>query len=242
MAWFFIDEILKDDNVILSGETAKHISKSLRMRVGENITLCDNALIEHNCIIENIDSENVYVKVIESSSCKNEADVNLTLFQALPKGDKMETIIQKSVELGVYEIVPIITSRCVSRPDQKTQIKKVKRYQKISYEAACQSNRGIVPNISNFMNFNEVLPKLNNFDKVIVFYECGGESIKKIIKGNEKNIAIFVGSEGGFDVKEIEKLKENGAICATLGKRILRAETAPITAISVLMYETNNLN
>ncbi len=239
MDWFFAENI--GETYLITGEDAVHITKSLRMSVGEVITVCDSKRIEHLCKIERINSDGVLVRVISQSECNNEPDINITLFAALTKGDKMEAVIQKSVELGVNEIVPIMTDRCVSRPDSKSAEKKVQRYQKISSQAAMQSRRAIIPTVSRVIELKKVAQSLENFDKIILFYEGGGKPIRDIITDTDKNIAIFTGPEGGFEEREVKFLLESGAVCATLGKRILRAETAPLAALAAIMFHTGNL-
>ncbi|MDD6490264.1 MAG: RsmE family RNA methyltransferase [Clostridia bacterium] len=239
MDWFFAENI--GDTHLITGEDAVHITKSLRMSVGECITLCDSNKTEHLCKIERINSDGVLVRVVSETECQNEPNVNVTLFAALTKGDKMETVIQKAVEIGVHSIVPVLTDRCVSRPDSKAAAKKVQRYQKIALQAAMQSRRAIIPTVENITEIKKVPQILTGFDKIILFYEGGGEPLRSIITKNDKNIAIFTGSEGGFEEREVKLLTDSGAVCATLGKRILRAETAPLVALSAIMFHTGNL-
>lgn len=240
MAWFFVNENIETNEYLIEGENAHHISKSLRMKIGEELTLCSPNGKRYECAISSFNKDSVEVKILSSTICEQEADVKLSLFMSLVKGDKMEDVIQKSVELGVYEITPTLTKRCISRPDEKSINKKIERWQKISDNAASQSRRGIIPKVNPLVDIENI--DVNKFDKVIVFYECGGEKIKDIIKSDDKNIAIIIGSEGGFEEEEIKSLKEKGAFVGTLGKRILRAQTAPLCAITSIMYETGNLN
>ncbi len=240
MAWFFTNEIL-GDSFEIEGEDARHISKSLRMKVGESLTLCTPDGRRHECEITAFSTDSVTVKVLSSTICEQEPSVKITLFMALTKGDKMDDIIQKSVELGVYEIVPVLTARCISRPDGKQIKKKVQRWQKIADNAASQSRRGIIPQVKDMLTLKEAADICNSFDKAIVFYECGGEKLRDIINEDIKALAMFVGSEGGFEESEIEMLKKNGVTPTTLGTRILRAQTAPIAGITAVMYQTKNL-
>ncbi len=239
MAWFFVEPFVGDYYTI-DGEDAKHIEKSLRMRSGEEITLVDSDLIQHNGVIDSITSGNVTVKINESFKCEQEPDVKVTLYQALPKGDKMDTIVQKAVELGVSEIVPVISARCISRPDEKSLNKKITRWQKIALQAAQQSRRGIIPAVKEAVSFKQAVKALDENACNIIFYECGGEKVANIIKPNSC-VNMFIGSEGGFEEQEVQSVIEKGGNAATLGKRVLRAETAPLTALSVIMYETGNL-
>ena len=240
MAWFFTNEI-SGNSFEIEGEDARHISKSLRMKVGESLTLCTLDGRRHECEITAFSTDSVTVKVISSTICEQEPSVKITLFMALTKGDKMDDIVQKSVELGVYEIVPVLTARCISRPDEKQIKKKVQRWQKISDNAASQSRRGIIPQVKDMMTLKEASNVCNSFDKAIVFYECGGEKLRDIIDEDIKTLAMFVGSEGGFEESEIDILKANGVTPTTLGTRILRAQTAPIAGITAVMYQTRNL-
>ncbi len=241
MAWFFKDEEI-NDICLITGEDAKHIEKSLRMRVGEELTLVTPMGQEHLCRISAFGADSVEVESISSKPCEQEADVEVTLYQSLTKGDKMDLIVQKSVELGVVRIVPVITSRCVSRPDEKSIKKKIERWQKISLGAAQQSCRGIVPVVSDAMSFEEALRDSAKKDSSVIFYEGGGESLKTFTDKGYKSFGIFVGCEGGFDLSEVEKARECGVLPATLGKRILRAETAPLAALSAIMCLTGNFD
>ncbi|MBR2714898.1 MAG: 16S rRNA (uracil(1498)-N(3))-methyltransferase [Ruminococcus sp.] len=240
MAWFFTNEIIGDTHLI-TGEDARHISKSLRMTKNEKLTLCTEDGRRHECEIESFTADSVLVKILKSTECEQEPSVKITLFMALTKGDKMDDIVQKSVELGVYEIVPVLTNRCISRPDEKQLRKKVARWQKIASGAASQSRRGIIPKVCDTLNLKEACKTLADFDTSIVFYECGGEKLRDIIDENAKTLAMFVGCEGGFEEGEIDLLKEHKVIPATLGTRILRAQTAPIAGITAVMYQTKNL-
>ncbi|MCI5655444.1 MAG: RsmE family RNA methyltransferase [Candidatus Pseudoruminococcus sp.] len=239
MDWFFAESV--DGEHLITGEDAIHITKSLRKSVGEAVILCDSSGVEHNCLIDRINDEGVLVHEISKTECQNEPSVEVTLFSALTKGDKLETVIQKSVELGISHIVPVLTSRCVSRPDAKSATKKQARYQKIALQAAMQSRRAIIPDVSEIITLEKASKMLSDFDTTIFFFEGGGKSLKEILSSPAKKIAIFTGPEGGFEEREVELLTENGAVVATLGKRILRAETAPIAALAAIMFETGNL-
>lgn len=239
MPWFFTEENIQSESYIITGENAVHIEKSLRMKKGEEITLCTPDKTQCECVIEQIIPGQVYVNIKEKFPCENEPDVEITLYQALPKGDKMDYIVQKCVELGVSKIVPMISARCVSRPDEKSLKKKIARWQKIALQAAMQSRRGIIPQVLNAKSFDNAV-KESDEEKKIIFYECGGESVKDLLCEKVKNIGIFIGSEGGFEEKEVEAVLAKGGSKATLGKRILRAETAPLAAFSIIMYQTGN--
>lgn len=238
MPKFFCEGFSSQKNYI-QGEDAGHIIRSLRMKLGEELSVNDLCGRLYNCRISELSEDTVYLEVLNECIDETEPDVSVTLFQCLTKGDKFEGIVQKSVELGVRNIVPVLSSRCVSRPDQKSLSKKIDRYNKISLSAAKQSGRGTVPEVSDCISFDEMCRRLKGFDSAVFFYEGGGKDIGECACG--KNIAVIIGPEGGFDISEVEKAKENGATPATLGKRILRTETAPIAAISVIMYLTGNM-
>ena len=240
MAWFFTDENFKD-NYIIEGDDAQHIRKSLRMKEGEELTLVSPDGFEHLCVVENL-SEGVQVREISAKACQQEPTVKVTLYQGLTKGDKMDFIVQKAVELGVTEIVPTLTSRSISRPDEKSMKKKTERWQKIALGAAQQSRRGIVPEVKPMVTLKEAAEKAKEDDVSIVFYEGGGETIASLLKDTPGSVSIFIGSEGGFEESEIEMLNSKGVTNATLGKRILRAETAPLAALSAIMFYTGNMD
>lgn len=241
MAWFFTDEKIEGNTYRITGEDAKHIEKSLRMRVGEELTLVSQGE-ECLCGITGFSLGDVEVEVKSRCLCNKEADVQVTLFQSLTKGDKMDLIVQKSVELGVHRIVPVVTSRCVSRPDQKALSKKIERWQKIALGAAQQSCRGIVPCVGEALSFEQALSQASTLDCGIIFYEGGGKSLKTFTDKGYKSIGIFVGCEGGFETSEVEKAQAQGVTPATLGRRILRAETAPLAALSAIMCLTGNFD
>lgn len=237
----FFSEHCDEQKCYIFGSDALHISKSLRMKIGESLTVCDQKGTDYDCLIECIDSNEIALKVLSKKATLTEPNVQLTLYMALPKSDKMELIIQKCVELGITRIVPVITSRCISRPDEKTFQKKIERYRKIAYEAAKQSGRGIVPEICDKMDFKQAIEIASKDDTAIIFYENGGDDIGSFLKKAPKTISFFVGAEGGFDSSEVSLAIELGILPATLGPRILRCETAPISATSIIMYLTGNM-
>ncbi len=240
-AWFFTDEEINTSKYMITGENAKHI-RVLRMKNGEELTLVTPNGIQHDCAVADVNQDHVEVDVKESYPCRNEPDVFVTLYQALPKGDKMDYIVQKCVELGVGRIVPVMTARCVSRPDEKSLKKKTARWRKIAAQAAMQSRRGIIPEVGECVSLKQAAMLTRENDKTVFFYELGGESVKDILAEKPKTVGMFIGSEGGFEEAEAELVLSNGGVAATLGKRILRAETAPLAALSIIMYQTNNFS
>jgi 16S rRNA (uracil1498-N3)-methyltransferase len=232
--WRFPRFFVKD--MSLSDEDLHHARKVLRIKQGDKVVLCENGT-DHLCSYKGGNMFNV----LQSAPNQAEPDVSLRLFQCLPKSDKMDYIVQKAVELGVREIVPVISGRCVSKPDAKSATSKVVRWNRIALEAAKQCGRGIVPKVSGVVKFREAVC-VNPEDLSIIFYECGGESLNKLIsKGLTGGINLFVGSEGGFEASEIELAQSRGIAPATLGKRILRVDTASVAALSVLLNLTENL-
>ena len=241
MPRFFTNEI-DENNIVLTGSDANHIGRSLRMRVGEAVTVCCNG-VDYCCTIGSITADTVYLDLVEKHRCAAEPNIEVTLFQAVPKLDKLEYIIQKSVELGVSRIVPVLTRRCVSRPDEKDFAKKkLPRLNKIAEEAAKQSGRGLVPEVTPMVNLREAVEMMKQLDCTVILYEEeGGCSFGDVDFSGAKTVGLFIGSEGGFDREEAEMTVNAGAKQVWLGKRILRCETAPITALSILMFLTNNM-
>lgn len=239
MQKLFVENI-NEEKIILDGESARHIAKSLRMRVGDVICVTDGGGDDYGCQIEEITKDEVVLKVCYKQACESEPSCRVTIYQGVPKSSKMEDIIQKCVELGVYEIVPTLTKRCVSRPDDKAAGKKNQRYQKIALEAAQQSGRGIVPKIENMKTLRQAIAEDEN-DVKIVFYEGGGEKLADIVKPDTESVSVFIGPEGGFEQEEVEQIEASGGVRATLGKRILRTQTAPVAALTAIMLLTGNL-
>ena len=240
MAWFFTEKNIFGNNYTLVGENAKHISKVLRMRTGDDITLVSPNKTQYECKISLITQGEVTVDIISQKPCENEPDVFVTLYQALPKGDKMDFIVQKCTELGISRIVPMISARCVSRPDEKSGAKKNVRYNKIALEAAQQSGRGIVPEIAEMKTLVQAVADDDSEIK-IVFYEGGGAPLRDIINSDVKSVSVYIGPEGGFEADEVELIEKSGGVRATLGKRILRTQTAPVAALTAIMLLTDNL-
>ena len=239
MQKLFID-YTPENEIVLSGEQARHIAKSLRMRVGDMLTVNDSNGSDFGCKIEEITKDSVRLSVCYKQASNSEPDCSVTIYQGNPKGSKLEDIIQKCVELGVARIVPVLTKRCVSRPEEGSAKKKTQRYNKIALEAAQQSGRGTVPKIDELVSLKSAVEN-DESDIKIVFYEGGGEPLKALVDENAKSVSIYIGPEGGFEREEVDFLLEKGAKAATLGKRILRTQTAPVAALSAIMFITNNL-
>lgn len=239
MQKLFIDYTPQND-ILLDGESARHIAKSLRMKIGDMLTVTDGNGNDYGCQIDEITKDTVHLKICYQQASESEPTCKVSIYQGVPKSSKMEDIIQKCVELGVTKITPTLTKRCVSRPDDKQAAKKNQRYQKIALEAAQQSGRGIVPEIAQMQALKQAIANDDSETK-IVFYEGGGEAIKGIINADTKSVSIYIGPEGGFDKDEVDLITENGGTVATLGPRILRTQTAPVAALTAIMLLTNNL-
>lgn len=241
MPRFFKEDF--EANPFLEGADANHIARSLRMRVGEALTVSDSKGTDFNCVISGINPDRVELEIKEVQKNESEPDISVTLCTCLLKGDKFESVIRHSVELGVTEIMPILSTNCVSRPDGKSLKSKGERWQKIAVEAAGQCGRGILPTVLNTTELSAFIKTIPDYDLVLFFYEVGGEPLGETIWENDtaKKIAIITGPEGGFTAKEAEMLAEAGAKTISLGKRILRAETAPLAALTGVMLLTDNL-
>lgn len=245
MPRFFTQDITEAGGCI-TGEDAKHISKVLRMKVGDELTVCDTKGRDYDCMIEEIGAGEVRLKVLSVAPSQSEPDVRVHLYQAMPKADKMETIIQKAVELGAASITPVMTRRCVSRPDEKSMDKKLVRYNRIALEAAKQCGRGVVPPVLPLLELPQALEQMQWTGCPILFYENATAPAKQVIAKaresvKELEIAVLIGAEGGFDEDEVALAMEHGCHILSLGKRILRCETAPLAALTILMYETGNM-
>ncbi len=239
MAKFFVsNNLIKDDKVFIDGENANHIINALRCKIGEEIEISSGDGFDYSCKIEKIEKNIVIAKIIDCFGNDSEPNTKITLYQGLPKSEKMELIIQKCVELGVDEIVPINTDRSIVKLSGKEE-KKIARWNKISESAAKQSRRGKIPKVLSILDFSKAIDKIKQNDLNIIPYEKEEKNtIKNIIKDFKgKKIGIFIGPEGGFSEKEINLAMQNNIIPITLGKRILRTETAGFITTAILLYE-----
>lgn len=236
----FFTENISDTAAVLSAEDGKHAVQVLRMREGDYAVICDGKGTDYLGRLLSTGGELCF-ELLEKSQNEAEPDVHIRLFQAMPKSDKMEFIVQKAVECGACEVIPFFSKRCVSRPDKKQMAKKTERYRRIAYEAAKQCGRGIVPVVGDAVEFSALFDMISPENTGILFYECAELPLRQAVSDFKKNIDIVIGSEGGFEQSEAAALAEHGFIPVSLGKRILRCETAPIAAISVLMNMTGNM-
>ena len=242
MPRFFVEpDQVCGNKIIIEGSDVNHITKVLRMKIGEELMVCDGTGLDYFCTIAKLDSDAVFCDVCNKWESYSELPVKVTLFQGLPKADKMELIIQKTVELGVCEIVPVAMQRSIAKLDDKKAGRKIERWQSISESAAKQAGRGIIPKVTEPMSFAEALEYAKEMDSIIVPYENakGISYTKEVIREAKActRLAIFIGPEGGFADSEIERAKEAGAKLVTLGNRILRTETAGMATLAILMYE-----
>ncbi len=239
MPKFFINKNdISRGQIQLFGEDEKHIKTVLRAREGEEVTLCDGEGMDYQCRIASLE-RGVLLDILSKEVCETEPKTKITLYQGLPKADKMELIIQKCVELGVDRIVAVSTERAIVKLDKK-EGKKLERWQKIAEAAAKQSGRGKIPEIcQQVLKFKEAVAEAKTLDGAIIPYEKEQETgIREFVRKFEgTSVGVFIGPEGGFAEEEIALAKENGITSVTLGKRILRTETAGMTTVGILLYE-----
>lgn len=250
MPRFFVEtNQIRNNEIIILGEDVKHIKQVLRKEIGDIIEICNQESGEaYNCEIEKIEEKQIINKILEKLTSQ-EDNVKVDIYQGLPKADKMELIIQKSVELGANAIIPVAMKRCIVKIENKDEDKKIARWQKIAESAAKQSGRSIIPKIKHITNVENIINLKKEYDSIIVAYENEKENyikaelirLKKILSQKCKiRIAVVIGPEGGLEEKEVELLKQNGAQIITLGNRILRTETVALNVLSIIMYEIDN--
>lgn len=251
MPKFFIktENLKENEEIWITGSDVNHIKNVLRKKIDDKINICNSDTQKnYECVIKNIEENKIVCKILDEVKSLAESNLNITIFQGLPKSDKMELIMQKATELGVKTIVPVITKRTVIKLKDKDKQNKVDRWRKIAEVAAKQSGRDIIPTIENIINIADI--KFDEFDKIFVLYENEEKiSIKDEIEQlkndnkEELNIGIVIGPEGGFAESEIEQLRLNQNVSVvTLGKRILRTETVALVVSGILMYELGDLN
>ena len=238
--FFVVPDQVRDGYIEITGSDVNHMKNVLRMKTGEQLEISDGNNKKYLCEIESLEADKVTARILEEREAENELPSKLYLFQGLPKSDKMELIIQKAVELGAWEVIPVATKRAVVKLDQKKAAKKRERWSGISESAAKQAGRNVIPEIKQVMNFQEALSYAKSLDVLLIPYELAEgmqatiERIQAIQPG--QSVGIFIGPEGGFEQEEVKLAMEAGAYPITLGRRILRTETAGMTMLSVLMY------
>lgn len=240
---FFVEPSqIGEKEIRICGSDVNHIKNVLRMKQGEEILISSGENLEYTCYIQEMQEEEVTAHIMYVQEAGYELPARIFLFQGLPKGDKMELIIQKAVELGVHQIIPVASRRSVVKLDKKKEEKKIVRWQAIAESAAKQSKRMYVPQVAGVMSFGEAVQYAGKLDVVLMPYELakGMKETKEIIRGIQKgqSVGIFIGPEGGFEEEEVRQaVSLAGARPITLGKRILRTETAGLTVLSILMFE-----
>ena len=240
MHHFFISsEAVKDGRITITGPDVNHIKNALRMRAGETLLITTSAEEDFRCRILSIEEKQVEAEILSREESR-ELPMRFYLFQGLPKGDKMEWIIQKAVELGVYQVIPVATKNTVVKLDAKREKAKLERWQAIAESAAKQSGRGRIPQVGKILGFQEALQWAASLDRAWIPYEKeeGMEATRRelaALSGEVTSVGIFIGPEGGFDEEEIRQAREAGIQPISLGKRILRTETAGLAMLSLLM-------
>ncbi len=244
MSRFFIagTNLFKGATAIIRGRDAEHL-QVLRVRPGEDVTICDTEGSDYKCRLVRADKEEAELEVLEVVPCKGEPDVQVTVLCGLPKGERVDYLIQKSVEAGAHDIVFFQSARCVARPDDP--YKKLERWNRISEEAAKQSGRGIIPQVTWAADYGEVLNTAVHTDLPLFMYETGErEPLNQVLEANPgiHSAAVITGPEGGFEPFEADLARLAGLHICSMGERILRCEPAPVVAVTALMYATGNLS
>ena len=229
---------LTGDTLTLTGENAQH-AKVLRLKGKEEVLICDGEGRECLCEVADFTNGQMILTVKERRNSETEAAVRVSVYMAFPKADKLEHVIQKATELGAYEIIAFPSARCISKPDDKSLKKRKERWQKIAASAAEQSGRGRIPQVMTLGSFQEALERAAQADKALMFYENEqAVTLKMALTGSQyKTVSLLTGPEGGLEEREVEQARETGLQVCTLGKRILRCETAPLCALSAVMYD-----
>lgn len=238
MTRFFVEaQDLSGDVLHLTGENFQH-ARVLRLKPGEKLLVCDGQGREALCQVRQVGASDMELEILERRDSETEAAVKVSVYMAFSKADKLEHVIQKATELGAYEIVAFPSARCVSRPDEKSLKKKLERWQKIAASAAEQSGRGRIPQVITLGSFQEVLERAAQADKALLFYENEHAVTLRMAleEGSWSTAGLLTGPEGGLEEAEVEQARKAGFQVCTLGKRILRCETAPLCALSAVMY------
>ena len=247
MRKFFVKENqINNDKIEIIDEDVNHIKNVLRLSIGEKIKICDSDnKVNYICEISEMSKQNVICNILETAQNEAEGNVELYIYQGLPKADKMELIIQKGTELGVNTFIPVAMKRSIVKLDGKDEIKKNERWQKIAEVAAKQCGRDLIPEVKHVQKISDIINDIKNYDLLMVAYELEEttyikEELKALDKKENYKIAIVIGPEGGLEAEEVEKIKSAGAKVISLGKRILRTETVAMQVASIVMYELEN--
>lgn len=242
MSIFYVkNEQINGESAVIIGEDVRHIRDVLRYKLGDELSICNENGEKYITCIENFSKEQIDLKILKKCLDTSEPNIKITLFQGMPKADKLETIIQKCTELGISEIVPVMTERVIVKLDEKSISKKLDRWNKIALEASKQSGRQKVPEVKKPINLKKLVENISKYDILILPYECEKEytlkSALKSINNDCKNIAILIGPEGGFSEEEVKMFELDNVKLVTLGPRILRTETAGIATLAMILYE-----
>lgn len=243
MSRFFLSkEHIRDGQITITGDDAHHICYSLRMAAGDEIIVCDMQKNEYRAVLQTLTGECVVARVLSTYPNDTELSVNVHLYQALPKGEKMELVVQKCTELGVSRIVPVQSSRCIVKLDDKNREKKRLRWERIAHEAAKQCGRGALPTVEQPVTLACALQQAPGW-KLFCYEGDGTEGLRHVLAPRmqtdmPRDISVFIGPEGGFSPAEVEAAREQGAVLCGLGKRILRTESAALVVLSAIAYET----
>ena len=239
MVRFFVNsEELNADFLVLNGENAAH-AKVLRIKPGERVVACDGEGRECVCTVSDISPSQIGLVVNDRTVAATEASVKVSVYMAFSKGDKFEHVVQKATELGAFEIVAFPSARCISKPDERSIQKKMERWQKIATSAAEQSGRGYIPKVIALNSYSDALNRAKLADTAILFYENErSQTLKASLRKGYNSICLLTGPEGGFEPSEVQLAIDKGLEICTLGKRILRCETAPLCALSAVMFDS----
>lgn len=239
MARFFVSsDVMQDNFIVLTGENAAH-ARVLRLKNGEQVTVCDGSGEECCCTVSDVSADQICLVVEKRVASASEAAVKASVYVAFSKGDKLEHVIQKATELGAYEIVAFPSARCISKPDDKSLKKKLERWKKIAASAAEQSGRGHIPDVLVVDSYLGALRRAAESDLSILFYENEqATTLRMALQSQYRSISFLTGPEGGFEPSEVQQAVDHGLSICTLGKRILRCETAPLCALSAVMYDS----
>lgn len=243
--FFVTNQSIQNNEIVIVGNDVNHIKKVLRKKIGDQLTICNSDIsVDYLCEIIKLEEDTIKCNIVQELATNSESNIKVTILQGLPKADKMELVIQKAVELGVYDITPIKMKRCVVKLTEKDKIKKMQRWQKIAEVAAKQSGRNRIPQVNEITSIQNICNLCEEYDIVIVAYENEKhnklkQQLKELKTMQTENlkIAVLIGPEGGIDNSEVELLKEYGAKIVTLGNRILRTETVALNILSIIMYE-----
>jgi 16S rRNA (uracil1498-N3)-methyltransferase len=240
--YFVLPEQISEQEVLIRGEDVHHLKNVMRAKPGQQLIVCSGQGLDYQAEVMEIGAQEVRCRILGTSASRGEPDTKVTIAQSVPKGDKLEWIIQKGTELGAVSIIPFISKRTVVKIDARKAEKKRERWQRIAKEAAEQAHRGRIPAVSNPLSWEKLLEQMERAEAAFIAYEKGGIPLKQaILSTKAKNIMLIIGPEGGFEEGEIAEAKGKGVIPITLGSRILRTETAPLVALSCIMFARDDL-